>query len=247
MGSGLVTAQGSGWDLRLPAGADSGYHNAQLCDYQWAQDFHWRPPVRMTVQAGFSGHQSLIGTAGFGFWNHPFVPGERGFRLPKAVWFFFSAPPSKMQLAQGVPGPGWKAATFDATRPAFLLLAPAAPLGLLLMRIPALYRRLWPIGQRAIGVSEHRLPTELLATPHTYTLEWLPEQVRFAVDGQWVHDTRLVPRGPLGFIAWMDNQYAVVTPQGQFGWGVVPVKQAQGLHITELSLTPLAQTAGRSK
>jgi hypothetical protein len=239
MGSGIVLAQASGWDLRLPSTVDSGYHNAQLCDYQRARDFRWRPPVRMTVQAVFTGAAPLVGTAGFGFWNHPFVPGERGFRLPKAIWFFFSAPPSNMQLAQGVPGPGWKAATFDATRPAFLLLAPTAPLGLLLMRSPVLYRRLWPMGQRAIGVSEHLLSPELLYTPHTYTLDWLPEQVRFSVDDQLVHETRLVPRGPLGFIAWVDNQYAIVTPQGQFGWGVVPVGQAQGLQISAVTVGAL--------
>ena len=29
------------------------------------------------------------------------------------------------------------------------------------------------------------------------------------------------PRGPLGFVAWVDNQWAVATPRGRFGWGLL--------------------------
>jgi hypothetical protein len=234
-GSGRVTEQANGLHLTLPANDGSRYYDAQISDYAGKADFRWRPPLRMEVVASASGYP-LVGTAGFGFWNHPFVPGERGVRLPKAVWFFFSAPPSNMQLAQGVSGPGWKAATIDATRWQFLALAPTAPMGILLMRIPALYRRLWPIGQRAIGVSEHLMDSALLLERHTYSLDWQADHVCFAVDRMTVHEARVAMRGSLGFIAWIDNQYAVVTPQGQIKFGLVDVPQQQTLVLERVEI-----------
>jgi hypothetical protein len=104
------------------------------------------------------------------------------------------------------------------------------------MRFPALYRRLWQIGQRAIGVSEHLLDSHLLADWHTYSLDWQRDSVTFAVDGTIVHEANCAPRGALGFVAWVDNQYAVVTPKGKFGHGLVsaPNPQAIELEIIEL-------------
>ncbi|MBA3873261.1 MAG: hypothetical protein H0X30_29360 [Anaerolineae bacterium] len=234
-GNGRVNQQPNALQLTLPATHATRYHDAQLTDYVGKGDFRWRPPLRMEVVASASLHP-LVGTAGFGFWNHPFVPSERGVRLPKAVWFFFSAPPSNMQLAQGVTGPGWKAATIDATRWQFLALAPTAPVSILLMRFPTLYRRLWPIGQRAIGVSEHLLESSLLLERHTYSLDWQVDHVRFAVDDVTVHEARVGIKGALGFIAWMDNQYAVVTPQGQIKFGLVDVPQPQTLMIERVEI-----------
>ena len=141
-----------------------------------------------------------------------------------------------MALAKDVPGPGWKASTIDATRWQFLALLPTAPVGLLLMHIPALYRRLWPIGQQAIGVSERLLDSTLLLTAHTYTLEWHTYGVIFSIDGQTVHHAHTTLNGPLGFIAWIDNQYAIVTPQGRFGFGLVNVRNPQSLIIESVQI-----------
>jgi hypothetical protein len=228
-GGGQTLSRDGALRLSLPAASGEAYHDAQLSDYSARDGFRWRPPARMSLRAWATGLH--VGTAGFGFWNHPFGPGMRGLRLPQAVWFFFSTPPNDMRLALDVPGAGWKAATLDAARWPFLALLPAAPLGMLLMRVPALYRRLWPIGQAAIGVSERLLDAAVLDRPRTYTLDWRVDGIRFAVDGEVVHQAATGPRGPLGFIAWIDNQYAVVTPQGHFGWGVSPVQQAQTLVI----------------
>lgn len=218
------------------------YSDAQITDYEGLsrRDFPWSPPVRLTVRA-WTSHpiRDLRGTAGFGFWNKPFVPVSTTLpRLPRAVWFFFGSPPNNMALAQGVPGFGWKAATLDSTRPGFWALAPFAPLGFLLMRFPALYRWLWPIGQRAIGASEAILPVEL-GDPHTYQLDWLPTSVIFRVDEQIVHRAPYAPRGPLGFIAWIDNQYAVVTPQGHFRFGLIAIAQPQTLNLEYIEIKPL--------
>jgi hypothetical protein len=248
IGRGTVSPSPGALRLAVPPTLADTYSDAQISDYAGKRDFSWRPPARLTITARTERirspdtgipHHFLSGTAGFGFWNHPFVPGERGFRLPQAVWFFFSSPPSNMQLARGVPGPGWKAATIDATRWQFFALLPTAPVGLLLMRIPALYRLLWPVGQRAIGVSEHLLDSALLAQTHSYTIDWQTDGVAFAVDGVTVHQTPSAPRGPLGFIAWIDNQYAIVTPQGRFGFGLLPVTNEQTLIIEHIHLESL--------
>lgn len=228
--------------LRLADASRAAYSNAQLDDYAGRprRAFPWRPPLRLTVRARFS-HPAgaLKGTAGFGFWNNPLPPGMRGLpRLPRAVWFFYSSPPSNMALAMGVPGPGWKAATFNAMQPTFYALAPFAPLGALLMRVPALYRALWPLGQRAIGLSEALLPVAMDEW-HTYTLEWRPARATFFVDGALVHAAPCAPPGPLGFVTWLDNQYAIVTPQGRLGFGFLDAPGAQWLALESVQIERL--------
>lgn len=222
--------------LRMTVGQtpEGRYSDAQISDYGGRRDFRWEPPATLTVRARAEGR--IQGTAGFGFWNHPFEPGERVFRLPRAVWFFFASSQSNMALAKGVPGHGWKAATFDATRWPFFALLPAAPVGFLLMRVPILYRWLWPIGQRALSVSEQLLDSDLLAETHTYRLDWRRDHVDFALDGGLIHRANVKLGGPLGFIAWIDNQYAVVTPQGHFELGLLPAAQPQTLILEHLTL-----------
>ncbi len=216
----------------------SGYSNAQISSYDpLKRDFHHHAPLRLSLRARISDPATLRGTAGFGFWNHPFAPGERGLRVPQALWFFFASSDSEMALAQGVAGSGWKAATFNAQRAPFFALLPAALPGFLLMRVPAFYRRLWRIGQDAIGVREQALPLELLADWHQYTLIREQERVVFLVDDAVVlESSHALPQGALGLIAWIDNQYAIITPQGRFGWGVVPILTRQTLLIRDMQL-----------
>jgi hypothetical protein len=44
----------------------------------------------------------------------------------------------------------------------------------------------------------------------------------------------------LGFVAWVDNQYAIVTPQGRFGSGLVEVPETQLLIMERISIEPLS-------
>ncbi|MCY4147663.1 MAG: hypothetical protein OXE95_13765 [Chloroflexi bacterium] len=225
------------WCLALPAASGAQYHDAQISDYRTAGDFHNAPPLRLSLMARFVGE--LRGTAGFGFWNHAFVPGERGFRLPQALWFFYSSPPSNIALAKGVPGHGWKAATFDARNWHFLALLPVAPLGCLLMRSRRLYAALWGIGQRALGVQEALLDAALLNAYHSYRIDWWADGAVFYVDDTEVLRADSVPGARLGFVAWVDNQYAIVTPQGHFGHGTLAVSQQKSLHIRDLRIARL--------
>ena len=213
------------------------YTDAQIDDYQGLprRRFPWRPPLLLRVRARFS-HPSgvLQGTAGFGFWNDPFMmTGRRWPTLPAAVWFFYASPPSNLKLDLHIPGYGWKAATIDAWRWPFFALLPSAPLAIPLMNNDWLYQRCWPIAQRAIQVSEALLPVNMTDW-HTYTLSWQKERVHFAVDEQTVLDGRASPRGPLGFVLWLDNQYMIVTPWGRFGYGLLASSGDQWLEISEL-------------
>ncbi len=232
IGAGEVRPTTSGYALRLPATSPSTYDDAQISSYTSREDLMLTTPIRFSLRARAEGE--LVGTAGFGFWNHPFVPGERGVRLPKAAWFFYGAPPNNMALARGVPGYGWKCATIDAANWRFLALLPTAPLGFLLMRVPMVYRALWPIAQQSLNVSEHLIAQHIPQDWHDYALEWRQDGVTFWIDDAVVYESPLAPRGKLGFIAWVDNQYAVVTPQGQFKFGVVDVSSAHGLIVEHI-------------
>jgi len=213
--------------------------NAQIDDYHGLprRHFAWRPPLTMTVRARFS-HPAgeLSGTAGFGFWNDPFMmTGKRWPTLPRALWFFYASPPSDMKLDVRTPGHGWKAATIDALRWSFFLLAPLAPIAIPLMNVRPLYRTFWPIGQRAIGVCETPVGVDMTAW-HTYVIRWESGTTRFQVDGETVLAGEASPRGPLGFVTWLDNQYMVVTPWGRVGYGWLDAPGRQWMEVDALAV-----------
>jgi hypothetical protein len=230
-GLGQVLPTGDTIRLLRPGASTKQYHNAQLQDYRSGGLPH-QAPLSLRLEARFShANDELIGTAGFGLWNAPYQPP----RLPKAAWFFFGSPPLELPFAMGVAGNGFKAATLDAANWRFLALLPSAPLGFLLCRIPSLYRYLWPIGQRALKVSEMALVHDLTAW-HQYGLDWQAEGVTFWLDGQVIHRSPYSPTGRMGLVIWVDNQYAIVTPQGRLGWGLLASQQDQWLEIKGLSL-----------
>jgi hypothetical protein len=228
------------------------YSDAQIDDYQGIprRRFPWSPPLRLCVRARFShpagrdeqGDASetaptagLRGTAGFGFWNDPFLMTAPTPTLPRAIWFFYGSPPSNMKLDLNAPGYGWKAATIDALRPTALLLAPLAPLAVPLTNLRPLYRALWPPIQRALNIRE--VPVDVDMTQwHTYDLEWRTERAGFSVDGNPVLENAPSPRGPLGFVMWLDNQYMVATPWGRVGWGLLDAPGRQWMAVDWLSI-----------
>ena len=80
----------------------------------------------------------------------------------------------------------------------------------------------------------------LLDTPldewHEYALSWQPEGVTFRVDGEIVAETSIVPHGPLGFVVWIDNQYAVLYEAKGIRFGLLPTDQEYSLEIQDLSV-----------
>ena len=236
-GNGQLTTTHSVQRLSNGATTTTSYTNAQLDDYQGLarRQFPWQPPLTMTLRARFSHPvDQLRGTAGFGFWNNPFGLGVKQWpTLPRALWFFFSSSPADMRLALDVPGPGWKAATIDAWRWPFFLLAPTAPLAMPLMRIHTFYRRFWPLGQRAIGVHEALLRLDMTQW-HSYRLVWGVKEAFFFVDAQLVLQCDQSPGGPLGLVIWMDNQAMTVAPWCLPSHQLVACAEEQWLEVADL-------------
>lgn len=237
VGGGRLVVTGAGLRLLLAGARRARYADAQIEDYAGLRraEFPWRPPLRMTVRARASG--PLAGTAGFGFWNNSFSPLTERPALPAAIWFFHASPPSDMPLALEAPGSGWKATCIDATRPRALAWAPLAPLVVLANQSPPLYRRIWPLVQRGLSIAEAPI-APLDPAWRSYTLEWRADGACFAVDGATVLETDRAPRGPLGFVAWVDNQYMIATPQARFGWGLLDAA-AQWMDLGSLRVEPL--------
>jgi hypothetical protein len=262
-GSGHLEQQNGRLRFCLSDAISGRYSNAQIDDYQGLprHSFAWQPPLRLTVHARFSHlpapstgqsptpRYTLTGTAGFGFWNDPFLmTGPRVPTLPRAAWFFYASPPSNMKLDLRVPGFGWKAATIDALRPAALWLAPLALPAMLLMKLRPLYRALWPAIQRRINVTEAPLDLDMRRW-YTYELEWGTEQARFFVSAEGGPLEQVLqapaPRGPLGFVMWMDNQYLVATPWGRLRWGMLNVPGQQWLEVDHLAIEPILDGTAR--
>ena len=224
--------------LNLPQ-RGGGYTNAQLDDYQGRarRHFLWRPPLRLTIRARFShGASDLLGTAGFGFWNDPFLmTGWRVPALPRAAWFFFASSPGDLALTPRTPGHGWKAAVIDALHPTAVLALPGAPLAAVLMRSPRLAARLWPFLQN-LGPRDESMVPVAMTEWHSYAIEWEPIGVRFYVDGVPILVAAPAPQGPLGLVIWLDNQWLAVRPTGHIRHGLLDRPQAQWLEIAEVVL-----------
>ncbi len=234
---GRVEEELGGLRLRLPPVAQ-GYGDAQVDNYgrfPTRRLYPWFPGVTLHLRARFS-HPAgrLQGTAGFGFWNAPFGdPTIRWPALPQAAWFFYASAPADLPLAATGPGRDWFVSTLDATTWRAWGMAPFAPVVLLLNQFARLRQQLWPFVRRQLGISYAPLAVEM-TNWHNYELTWQTAGTIFRVDGNVILSTPFSPRGPLGLVCWLDNQYLVVTPQGRFGAGTLPTSETQWLEIRDL-------------
>lgn len=233
----------------LPGGRAGCYTDAQIDDYSLTRRprFIWRPPLRMEVRARAalptspapttSRYPALSGTAGFGFWNYPLSLTGSVLRLPDAVWFFYASPPSNMALVPGMPGCGWKAQVVHAHR--WQALAAGLPalgaVGLARLSGRTALADRWV--HRVSGAAEALLASDELFAWHTYILDWRRDEAIFHVDGNEVLRVPQPPQGPLGFVAWLDNQYAVATARGELRFGTVECGP-QTLMLDRLRIAP---------
>ncbi len=209
------------------------YVDAQIDDYgsRRRSAFPWRPPLCMEVRARSAlpaatanetveSTHILRGTAGFGFWNYPFSVRGDILMLPEAVWFFYASPPSNMSLVPGIPGWGWKAQVIHSMR--LETLTATVPLGLTAAwaRLSGQTRQAQHWMHKLTGAQEALLPVKM-ENWHTYILEWRSAEALFWVDKELVLRAPQPPTRPLGFVAWLDNQYAIVTPRGTLRFGTV--------------------------
>ncbi len=102
-----------------------------------------------------------------------------------------------------------------------------------------LYRRLWPLFERRFRIAERLLGDDMVAGGmcawHEYVLEWGPHTATFLIDGRPVLAAP-APRGPLGLVIWLDNQYMAVHPAGRLRYGLVAKSETQWMEIDDLHL-----------
>ena len=240
-GAGVESHGPSAWRLVIPPGPAGVYRWSQLDDYlvlpRWR--FPHRPPFSLMLRARVSA-ENLQGTWGMGLWNDPFSAGMglggAGLRfpaLPNAAWFFHASPPNHLALRDEIPGNGLLAGVFRAPLLPGVLLLPAAPAALLLV---------WPAAARLLRRLAARIVRDdavlLNLNPilwHEYRIDWEERRVVFTLDGGRVFETRFAPRGRLGLVIWIDNQYAAFPPDGRIRSGTLETAERAWLDVEFLS------------
>ncbi len=233
IGNGKLSYENSKLRMSLESARQGEYSDAQIDDYgDLARSaFPWRPPLRMIVvarsslpAATFSNKYdiegTLRGTAGFGFWNYPFSVKGDILMLPEAVWFFYASPPSNMALVPGISGWGWKAQVVHTMNLRSLIASVPLAVTIATGLLTGKTRHAAHWMQKVSGAYEALLPVEMNEW-HSYTLEWQPSEALFWVDDVLVLRSPHAPTRPLGFVAWLDNQYAIATPRGVLRFGTV--------------------------
>lgn len=228
-----------GWRLSIPAGPGGRYRLAQLDNYKARRRaaFPHQTPFSLALEARASA-PDLRGTWGFGVWNDPFSMGAltggslRFPLLPNTAWFFFASPENHLSLRDDLPTSGTMAATFDSPRKFWLALASGAA-ALPLMTLPWGRRMARRLAARV--VQQDAAPFDIDPSDwHSYRLEWQAGQVRFEVDGAPLLCTKVSPRGRLGLVVWIDNQYAAFRPDGSLGYGTLETCQPAWIEVRDL-------------
>lgn len=231
------------WRLEIPSGASGRYRLAQLDDYHHLgrDQYLWQPSVQLSLQARVSAGE-LTGTWGFGVWNNPFSASlglagtsRRLPTLPNAAWFFYAGKSNHLAFWDNHPAQGFLAATFRSVALPGVLRALgglAAPL-LLWPAAARLVRRVLRLFIREDGKLILVDPTAW----HKYVLIWDDQQVVFMVDGSCVLSTSVTPRGKLGLVIWIDNQYVSFPADGKLRMGSSVTAQPAWLEIDALSIT----------
>ena len=74
---------------------------------------------------------------------------------------------------------------------------------------------------------------------HSYKLELDLEIVRFQVDDETLFSTETTPKGPLGLVFWIDNQYLAFPPDGKLAFGTLENYETAYLEIQKIKLNDL--------
>jgi hypothetical protein len=228
--------------LGLPSNCKE-YCDAQVDDYHHLprSQFRWSPPCHFEVRARASSN-TPPGTLGFGFWNDPFTfsMGQGGAArrfpaMPQALWFFYGSNDNDIRLDPDLPGYGWKASSLRSPQIPLPLLAPLGALALPISYIPILRTIMMKVARGILSVDEKVIPQNMDQW-HSYTIEWGHSEAIFKIDGEIFHHTDSPPKGPLGFVAWVDNQFAIASENKPFRFGVL---QTEASHWLEMELITL--------
>jgi len=181
--------------------------------------------VAFSLRARLSA-SNLPGTWGFGLWNDPFGfaigfggTARRLPALPNTAWFFHASPENYLSLHIDTPANGFFAGMFRSPRWPTPLLAPAL-LALPFLALRPASRLLRRLASRLIQQDGSAVSVDVTQW-HEYSIRWQAGAVLFFVDGVEILRTPLAPRGPLGLVLWIDNQYAAWRPDGSLGYGTL--------------------------
>ena len=230
------------WRMEIPAGPAGEYRWAQLDDYLELarRKFLWQPPLWLELRARVSA-RGLPGTWGFGLWNDPFSAsmglGGSATRLPalpNTAWFFHAGAPNYLAFRDDHPAQGFLAAAFRAPNIPALLMAPAG------LALPLLAAR--PAARLARRMARMFIDETAVLVPgdptgwRSYRLDWSAERVTFWVDSEELLTTPVSPRGPLGLVLWIDNQFAAFPPSGKLRMGTSVNTEPAWLEVEALSI-----------
>ncbi len=80
---------------------------------------------------------------------------------------------------------------------------------------------------------------------HAYELRWSKDRVEYFVDGQAVFETAACPKGPLGLVIWIDNQFASFPPDGKIKAGTEANPVPAWMEITDFAISPAPDSLPR--
>jgi hypothetical protein len=234
------------WRLSIPTGPAGTYRLAQFDDYAGLRrsEFPWQPPVQISFAARASSG-SIPGTWGVGLWNDPFSfslgfggASRRFPALPNAAWFFFASPENYLSLRDDLPAHGPLAATFRSPGLPAPLLA-IAGLTLPLFIWPFTARWLRRAARQFIQQDARRLAGIKPANWNRCKLVWENDTACFWVNDKLILETGLTPHGPLGFVLWIDNQYAALPPGGGVRYGTLETPETAWIEVKDLEIGPI--------
>lgn len=231
-----------GYQLTLPKLGTERYCLAQVDNYMHLPrgKFPHQQPLKLQLEARVSSGD-LSGTWGFGLWNDPFslgfgAGGMMRFLpvLPNAAWFFYGSKENFLSLRDNQPRAGFHAKTFRS---------PLLPSILSLSAVPFVPLMLWPAAARQLRKLSRVMVKEdfnLLAINveewHAYSLVWKEGLVLFEVDGLEVFRTGVSPRGRLGLVIWIDNQFFRFDPGGKLGFGFLKTASQFRMQLRNLTM-----------
>ena len=229
------------WHLEIPTG-EARYRLAQLDDYSnlKRKDFLWYPGTTLKLKARVSS-STIPGTWGFGFWNDPFAmsTGLGGIKriipvLPNAAWFFHASPENYLSFRDDIPSNGFLASTFSSPKRyplSLIALLSLFPLAFLKTISKVLRRELRKV------IMEDAYPLYLDVTQwNNYSLTWEENKVSFWINGKEISSTISSPKGPLGLVIWIDNQYAAYKPSGEIKAGTLITEAPAWMEIEQVTL-----------
>jgi hypothetical protein len=147
------------------------------------------------------------------------------------LWLANYSPPSHVALSPQAAGHGARAAVLAAPRLGRLALS----LGNLALRLPGVGRLAVVAAGRAIAGGDLPVVLDLTAW-HDVAILWEEGGVDFWLDGAPLGHVLASPAGPLGFVAWIDNQWAALRPDGTAAGGYLATPAEQWLELAHVTI-----------